>query len=202
MVSIEHRQNLIYGFSGTPPSVPSLAPGFQFARATPASVKTYFKGDEFEARRRRYLAFLEMGAVGFLVVNDKEWQAAAWISPVRVALPAHIPPSLSRRYSWFLEAHTREEARGFGFHKYLAAKRLEFLAEQARGVARALADVNPANTPSRRTIVGLGFQEVGVIDVWLPKIPRVPRKHLWWWRRSLPHPPLPPGLSSDAKGAR
>lgn len=200
MASVEHRRNLIYGFAGKPPPVSPLPPGFQFARATPASVEAYFKGDEFQERRLRYLSFLEMGAAGFLVVKDEEWQAAGWIAPAGTALPGHMPPSLSRRYSWFLEAHTREEARGLGFHKYLAAKRLEFLAARTGGIARALADVNPANVASRRTIVGLGFQEVGVIDVWLPRVPRIPRKHLWWWRRSRPHPPVPPGLSSSAGG--
>lgn len=191
MFSLEHRQNLIYGFAGTPPPVPPLTSGYQFARATPVSVETYFQGNEFEARKLRYLSFLEMGAVGFLVVSNEQWQAAGWIAPAGTSLPAHMPPVLSQRYSWFLEDHTREEARGLGFHKYLAAKRLEFLAARTGGIARALTDVNAANTPSRRTFVGLGFQEVGVIDVWRPRIPRLPRKHLWWWRRSLPHPPIP-----------
>lgn len=188
---VTHRRNLIYLYDGVAPKEVSLPPGFSLIRITPDNLNLYMSIPGLEGRKSRYQRFYEAGATGFMVVSENSWAAAAWIAPpTLIELPPQIPPVLARRGNWFFEAHTYEPYRGKGLHKALVVHRLRFLAEAKDGRAVAFADVNPANTPSRRSYLRLGFKEEGVMDIWKFRIPKIPATPVGLWRKNAKHSAL------------
>lgn len=186
---IERRHNLMYLFDGAPPPLPDLPAGFDSVQVTQETLDTFMGADEFLSRKQRYENFLAHGGVGFLAVKDNQWAAAGWIAPPQmIGFPAHVPARISRQYDWLFEAHTYEPFRGKGLHKHLVVRRLEYLANRHNGIAKAVADVNPTNLPSRRSYIRLGFTPAGVMDIWIPHLPRIPRRPVGLWRKSRPHP--------------
>lgn len=188
---LEHRKNLIYTYSGPPPTEPELLPGFEIVRATADILDECMQEPELESRKMRYKRFLDLGAIGFLALNDARWAAAGWIAPPTLrGQPYQIPEKWSSHYQWLFEAHTYPPFRGKGLHKALVVRRLRHLADENAGVADAVADVNPANTASRRSYQRLGFKESGIVDVWTLDLPRLRKRPFGVWRKKAPHPPI------------
>lgn len=144
---------------------------------------------EHRSRALRYQYFLDVGAIGFMAASPEEWAAAAWIAPPKLrGFPTHVPRNISSKFPWLFEAHTNAPYRGQGLHKALVIERLHYLAERGAGEALAASDVNPANTPSLRSMSALGFEPAGILDVWTPHVRPVPEVPVGLWRRKAAHP--------------
>ena len=188
---IAHRKNLMYTYEGPPPQDLPLPPGFEIVQATPEVVEASMQDPELESRKRRYLRFVNAGLVGFLALHEGDWAAAGWIAlPEVPRFPGQIPDNFSSEHYWLFEAHTYAPFRGLGLHKALVVARLRYLADINDGIALAVADVNPNNTPSRKSYERLGFKESGIIDIWTLSLPRVRREPFGIWRKRAPHPPI------------
>ena len=188
---IAHRKNLIYTYDGTPPAAPSLPPGFEIVRATTEILEASMQDPELESRKERYIRFIDAGLVGYLALHEGQWAAAGWIAlPEIPRYPGQIPDNFNAKYYWLFEAHTYAPFRGLGLHKALVVARLRYLASMNNGIVQAVADVNPNNTPSRRSYERLGFEESGIMDIWTLSVPRVRREPFGIWRKKAVHPPI------------
>lgn len=132
----------------------------------------------------RLAHYRSLGLGGAAIVEQGRWVAMAWLARPDTARPPHTPTAVAGHH-WLFHVHTRADARGRGLARQAILAALHQAAAAPEAIAYA--DVDVANTASRRLFVGLGFQPVGTLRTF-----EVPPRDLaaGYWLRSRPHPPI------------
>jgi GNAT superfamily N-acetyltransferase len=151
-----------------------------------------FKDDP--CRLRDLLHLQCTGAHGRLLLGRAGWITHGWISIDANSRPPHLPQHITEsRPFWIHTCHVRSEYRGQGFYRDLLAELVQVACAKS-SAPTVWIDTGVTNLPSRRGILGSGFEEHGVVRVlnlWLPKVLMLPLRGRWCATEL--HPPLSEG---------
>jgi GNAT superfamily N-acetyltransferase len=140
--------------------------------------------------RARFHGFLRRRCIGLFQCISGGWVTYAWTSMPGRRGPDHMPVTSREKAYWIFHCGTRESFRGRGLYQ----QSLQVLAERARQECAGtdvFIDTQTNNLPSRRAILSVGFQPLGMAKSWTLSMPRVIAWTYASWQKDQPHPLVP-----------
>jgi hypothetical protein len=159
--------------------------GLSLVWLTESSIARLF-GDN-PALHRRFMRFRRNGAMGVAIAHGRRVLSYAWMATPEGRQPLHLPAAMAGRY-WIFECHTVVSMRGRGLIACALSRLLGEIAERQDGPCEVYCDVAPANMPSRRAFLRLGFEPAGRSATW-----RVPKSSIVMgtWDATATHLAMP-----------